>query len=115
MASPLSAVTRQTKPWFLKVDDAKTQHAMALVANHVGSSGCRPEAQAKFLSGADPWLVAKAIVTEAKIITHEQPCATAKLRISIPDVCRAFGAEWGAPYDVLRNLAASFTFKAPSP
>ncbi len=106
------ANARRTKPWFLKIDDANTQNAMAAIAKHVASGKYRPEAQAKFLSGADPWLIAKAQAIGAKVITHEQSAPDAISRVPIPDVCKAFGVDWGPPYDVLRAMAASFTFKA---
>jgi len=107
------AEARRKMAWFLKVDDADTQKAMSVVAAHVASSGYRPEAQVKFLQGADPWLIAKASAIGARVITHEQPAPAAKVRVPIPDVCTALGVTWGQPYDVLRNLAASFAFKVP--
>jgi hypothetical protein len=107
------ANARRTQPWFLKTDDKDTQSAMSAIAAHVANGGYRPEAQAKFLKGADPWLIAKASVTGAKVITHEQPAPGALNRVPIPDVCDAFKVQWGPPYDALRAMAASFTFKAP--
>lgn len=107
------ANSRRTKPWFLKIDDAATQQALAAIANHVTQAPYRDEAKAKFMSGADPWLIAKASVIGAKVVTHEMPAPDAKRRVPIPDVCDAFNVEWVAPYEALRAMAASFTFKVP--
>jgi hypothetical protein len=108
------ANARRNEPWFLKVDDNDTQKALAAIAAHVAASGYKPEAQAKFLAGADPWLIAKAQTIGAKVVTHEQSAPGAKVRVPIPDVCNAFKVECVPPYDALRAMAASFTFKVPS-
>lgn len=104
---------RRTQPWFLKVDDAATQKAMQSVAAIVSGAKYKPEAQAKFLSGADPWLIAKAQTIGAKVVTHELSSPDSKRRVPIPDVCTQLGIECVLPYDALRSMAASFTFKAP--
>jgi hypothetical protein len=104
---------RRNRPWFLKVDDNATQKAMQEVAVHVASGAYQPEAQAKFLSSADPWLIAKAQVIGAKVVTHETESPAARKRVPIPNVCAHLKVEWVAPFDVLRSMAASFTFKPP--
>lgn len=106
------ANSRRTEAWFLKIDDAATQKSMAAIAL-VSSSQYRPEAQAKFLSGADPWLIAKAQTIGAKVVTHEQSAPDAKRRVPIPDICTKVGVECFPPYDALRAMQASFTFQAP--
>lgn len=105
---------RRLQPWFLKVDDGETQKAMGAVAAHVAKGAYRPEAQGKFLAGADPWLIAKAQTIGAKVVTHEQSAPDAKSRVPIPDVCKALGVDCVPPYDALRAMAASFTFKKPA-
>lgn len=107
------ANARRTEPWFLKIDDTPTQTMLAAIATHVASSPYKPEAQAKFLGGADPWLIAKAQIIGAKVVTHEEPAPDAKTRVPIPDVCKKFGVACVRPYDALRAMAASFTFKKP--
>jgi hypothetical protein len=105
---------RRTEPWFLKVDDAATQQAMKSVAAVVNGVQYKPEAQAKFLSGADPWLIAKAQTIGAKVVTHELSSPDSKKRVPIADICNHLGVECVPPYDALRSMAASFTFKAPT-
>jgi len=104
---------RRTQPWFLKVTDSDTQKALAAIATHVNAGAYKPEAKAKFLSGADPWLIAKAQIVGAKVVTHEVSSPDAKVRVPIPDICSAFGVDVIQPHEALRSMAASFTFIPP--
>ncbi|MEH2510151.1 hypothetical protein V1291_001505 [Nitrobacteraceae bacterium AZCC 1564] len=108
------ANARRTEPWFLKVDDASTQKFFQSVANFVNLGAFKQAAKAKFLSGADPWLIAKAKIVGAKVVTHEVSAPDSKNRVPIPDVCKAFDIECTTPYEALRSMAASFTFKIPA-
>jgi hypothetical protein len=105
---------RRSMPWFLKIDDTETQNAMKDIAAFVGGQGYSAEAQAHFLAGADPWLIAKARTIGAKVVTHEVSSPGAKKRVPIPDICIPFGIDCIPPYDVLRTMAASFTFRTPA-
>jgi hypothetical protein len=90
-----------------------TLMAFAPIANYVQLATYKPEAKAKFLSGADPWLIAKAQITGTTVVTHEVSSPGSKKRVTIPDVCDTFGVKYIAPYEVLRSMAASFTFRPP--
>lgn len=103
------ANARRTMPWFLKIDDSDTQKALQSIAAHVNGAQYKAEAKAKFLSGADPWLIAKAQVIGAKVVTHELSSPNSLKRVPIPDVCKHFGVECVPPYDALRSMSASFT------
>lgn len=107
------ATARRAQPWFLKVDDASTQTVFQNIANHISSGTYTQSAIAKFLGGADPWLIAKAKIIGAKVVTHEVSAPLSKKRVPIPDVCNALGVEYTPPYEALRSMAASFTFKPP--
>lgn len=107
------ANARRQMPWFLKVDDAETQKALQSIVNYVNGAPYKSEAKAKFLSGADPWLIAKAQVIGAKVVTHELSSPDVKNRVPIPDICNQFGVQSMPPYDALRSMAASFIFTPP--
>jgi hypothetical protein len=49
--------------------------------------------QRKNRSGADPWIIALAIVEKCAVLTGEKPTNSAK-RPHIPDVCIAMGVRW---------------------
>jgi Domain of unknown function (DUF4411) len=108
------AEARKASSWFLGVDDTSTQNVFANIANHVTSQSYKQPGIAKFLGGADPWLIAKAKILGAKVVTHEVSAPLSKKRVPIPDVCDAMGVAYTHPYEVLRTMAASFTFKTPA-
>ncbi|WBV70685.1 DUF4411 family protein [Legionella pneumophila] len=57
---------------FLPIDDESTQQAMQQVVNHVYSlTNLKTGAVDQFLKGADPWLIAKAMVSNATVVTQE--------------------------------------------
>lgn len=103
---------RKDMPWFQAVDDLATQRNFAQVAAMVQGADYGAAAKAKFLSGADPWLVAKASATGATVVTHEVADRNAKKRVPLPNICDEFGVPWKNTFDVLRELSASFIFEA---
>jgi hypothetical protein len=86
---------------FLEVDDADTQAMFREVA-----------AAAQFLSGADPWLVAKARVIGATVVTMERPEPQTKRRVPLPNLCLRFGVPYIDTFALLRKQAASFNLVA---
>ncbi|WP_349367358.1 DUF4411 family protein [Salinarimonas sp.] len=103
---------RAAEPWFLPVDDTATQVAFQAVAAHVASGPYTPQAQARFLSGADPWLVAKAMIAGCTIVTHEVAAPGAKKRVPLPNVCAHFGVATLNTFDAMRALKASLALAA---
>lgn len=105
-------VSRKDAPWFRPLDSVQTQQNFVQVAGWVQAADFRPPAKNLFLSGADPWLVAKAASIGATVVTHEVAEPNAKKRVPLPNVCDAFGVPWVNTFDVLRAMAASFSFQA---
>ncbi|MFG1462464.1 DUF4411 family protein [Xanthobacter sp. DSM 24535] len=103
-------IARRDHPWFLKVDDGDTQAAFAAIAAHVARGIYTDAAKANFLSGADPWLIAKAQVIGATLVTHEVAAPLAKKRVPIPNVCNHFRVPYLNTFDALRGLAGTFSF-----
>jgi predicted nucleic acid-binding protein len=56
---------------------------------------------------ADPWVIAHAKVTNAVVVTKEQPSDSRK-RIKIPDVCRALGISWLDDFQFCREIGIRF-------
>lgn len=104
------AKARKDHAWFLKVDDDDTQVAFAGIATHVANGPYTAAAQANFLSGADPWLIAKSMAVGATVVTHEVLSPLAKKRVPIPNVCEHFSVPYMNTFDALRGLAGNFTF-----
>lgn len=103
---------RKDEFWFLSVDDVETQKNFKRVVAEVEAGAYRPAAKAEFLSGADPWLVAKAAAIGATIVTHEVADLGARKRVPLPNICDAFDVPWENTFNVLRALSASFIFEA---
>jgi len=95
---------------FIGVDDVGTQTCFAQVANLIVSQSAQMKAGAveDFLSGADPWLIAKAMATHGTVVTHEAYNPNAKRKFLIPNVCEQFGIGWMNTFDMLSRLEARF-------
>jgi hypothetical protein len=83
----------------------------AKVANWVSSSGRDPGAIARFLSGADAYLVAHALATGWRVVTHELASTSLK-KVKVPDVCSALGVQVMSPFAMLRQERARFELGA---
>jgi hypothetical protein len=104
------AKARRTGEWFLSVDDEETQSKLSEIANWVvhPKQGFTERASADFLSKADPWLIAKASVIDATVVTHEKFNADRKNKVQIPNVCRAFSVEYVDIFDLIRKTGVKF-------
>lgn len=99
---------------FLAESDAATQGAFGEVAGYVAglADGMKPGAMDEFLSGADPWLIAKARVTGFTIVTHEQRNPNIKRKFTIPNICDHFGIQCIDTFDLLHRLDVRFILAA---
>lgn len=107
----LAQWAKHNKALFLPVSDEATQTAFAQVAEHVASQAhaMKPGALDEFLSGADPWLIAKAMtLTDSVVVTHEQFNLQMRRKFSIPNVGQHFGLQWMDTFAVLGHTHASF-------
>ena len=98
------------KEIFLAVSDEATQESFAEVAAHAAALApeMKPGALEEFLGGADPWLIAKARLGDAVVVTHEQFNPQTRKKILIPNVCKQFGVSCINTFDLLRKLKAEF-------
>jgi hypothetical protein len=81
----------QKEKGFFVAPDASVQAVVSDVSQYV-SNRYDMHHVAKFLAGADPWLIAHAKVDGGRIVTHETPAPTGK-KPKIPDVAGVFGVE----------------------
>ena len=106
---------RKDSGWFLPVDDIETQHNLAQIANWVMLHPFKEAAKAEFLGVGDPWLIAKAKVLGATVVTQETFDARSMKKVKIPNVCRAFAVPNINSFDLLRQTGATFTLLEISP
>lgn len=95
---------------FIDESDDPTQAAFTEVAEHVASLAhtMNPGALEDFLAKADPWLIAKARVLDAVVVTHEQSNPSIRRKFTIPNVCDHFGVKCLDTFELLDKLEAKF-------
>ena len=106
----LAEWTTDNPGFFHDISDVATQNAYADVAAHVAQQAPKMKTGAleDFLSGADPWLIAKAISTGATVVTHEVLNREAKRKFIIPNVCEHFQVPYMNTFELLHRLDARF-------
>jgi len=62
----------------------------------------------RFLSGADPWLIATANVMNLTIVTHEVLVPHTSKKVKIPNVAQEFHVTCINPYKMIRDLGGRF-------
>lgn len=100
---------RKASGWFLPVDDIETQQNFRQIANWIVGRQYTQAAQAAFLGGADPWLIAKAMTLGGTVVTQETFDEKSKKRVKIPNVCREVNVPYINTFDLLRRTGARFT------
>jgi hypothetical protein len=68
-----------------------------------------PEHIAKFLDGADLWVIAAARVHGAAVVTQERAVGPGAKKIKIPDVCAKFGIRSLTTFELLQEVGARFS------
>jgi len=112
----LAAWAKNNPQLFLEVSDASTQECFSLIAEYVAAQAARMKTGAveDFLSGADPWLIAKAMDTGCVVVTHERHHADVIKKFLIPNVCETLGVRWMNTFDLLYQLEARFVLPEPT-
>ena len=113
----LKAGNDELKTWvvaneglFVDVSDDDTQRAFGEVAEHVAAlaGSMRTGALETFLGGADPWLIAKARVIGATVVTLESLNLMNRRKFLIPNICNNYGVACMDTFELLHELEAEF-------
>lgn len=88
-------------------DDPAIAKTMGQVATWAGSNGYTTAAVGEFLSKADAYLVAYAMLGRHQIVTLETSAPGSRSRIKIPDAGNAFGVSSITPFQMLRQHGVS--------
>jgi hypothetical protein len=100
----LSRWATKMKPRGLFVTaDRSVQQRLGEIAAFVQSRYEHPYA-AKFLDGADPWVIAHAADDQGTVVTHESLVAANCKDAKIPNVCAQFAVNCIDPYTAFRKL-----------
>ena len=100
---------RKDSPCFLSVTDIPTQHKLAEISAWVMNEPYTSQAKSEFLSRGDPWLIAKAIITGATVVTQEKYEPGRLNKVKIPNVCRQFGASYVDTFELLERMGIVFS------
>lgn len=99
---------REDEDFFVDVSDPEIQHEYRRLVAWVIDQDLGPEHVAKFLDGADLWIIATAIVEEATVVTQEKAAGTGSRKVKIPDVCSAFGVRCINTFTLISELEGRF-------
>jgi len=95
-------------PWFMSTDNEEVVLAYGEIINWAMEQDQFDDpAKTEFADDADSWLIAYAKANHCTVVTHEGYYKDIKVRIPIPNVCKAFGIPYVNTFDMLRKLNAS--------
>ena len=86
--------------------NAEVQAALREIADYVNGNFMVSRA-ASFLRGADPWVIAHALVSDGIVVTQEARVPANSTKVKIPNICTVFGVESINTYRMLRELNVS--------
>lgn len=66
------------------------------------------EAIARFVKGADTWLIAFAKTNNLIVVTNEKSNPESKKKIKIPDICNRYNVQYINTFEMLGNLNVQF-------
>lgn len=84
-------------------DDPAISNTMGRIATWASSNGFNSAAVSEFLSKADSFLIAYAMLGGHQIVTLETSAPASRNKIKIPDAADAFGVSSITPFKMLRN------------
>ena len=86
--------------------DEEVQAALREIADYVNGNFMASRA-ATFLRGADPWVIAHALVSDGIVVTQEARVPANSTRVKIPNICTVFRVGSINTYRMLRELDVS--------
>lgn len=110
----LAGWVKENAGFFHGITDEGTQLAYAQIVGLVADKAPQMKvgAMEEFLAGADPWLIAKAMVSGATVVTHEVLNLDAKRKFIIPNICQELEVPFMNTFELLHRLEARFVLSA---
>lgn len=93
---------------FIDTSDDASQEQFGKIASLVVERDYKPQNRDNFLAGADPWLIAKASVTDATVVTLESRKGPGTKSVKLPNICQDFDVPCISSHELLRTLKAKF-------
>ncbi len=90
-------------------EEEEVQKYFSEIADHVNTHAVYSAAEkARFLSGADPWLIAACKYMDATLVTHEVLVPGNSTKVKIPNVASEFDVNIINTFDMIRSLGGKF-------
>lgn len=90
-------------------EEIEIQNNFAEIANYVNTHLVYSAAEkARFLRGADPWLIAACRYMDATLVTHEVLVPGNSTKVKIPNIAREFGVNIINTFNMIRSLGGKF-------
>jgi hypothetical protein len=96
---------------FIAHDDEPTQEVFTELVNFVMARHFDAAPRDEFLAKGDPWLIAKAKVLGATVVTHEATLSPATRKVKIPNICKEFAVPCISTFDLLNALRPRFVLE----
>ena len=101
-----------TQAAFVSTDTPEANRILNEINSWVANNDqYKPQAKEKFITGADPKLIAYACANTMTLVTSEKSATKSTRSIKIPDVCNNFGVSYCNTFDMLKDIGVSFTYK----
>jgi hypothetical protein len=93
---------------FISNSDTETQEHFSRIVQYVMGGDYNPGNRDNFLAKADPWIIAKAKVLGAVVVTHESLTVPGAKKVKVPNICAEFDVRCIDTFQFLRELEARF-------
>lgn len=93
---------------FVTHDDDQTQMVASEIAQHLMEGDYQPASRDSFLAKADLWIIAKAKVEGATVVSHESLVQPNSRKVKVPNICNAFQVPCISTFECLHTLQANF-------
>ena len=100
---------RRDEIFDISSEEEEIQQYFSDIANYVNAHPVYSEAEkARFLSGADGWLIAACKHLDATLVTHEVSVPNNSKKVKIPNIAHQFGVKTINTFDMIRSLGGKF-------
>lgn len=93
---------------FISNDDQPTQQVFIGIVQRLMAGDYNAGSRDNFMAKADPWIIAKASVLGAAVVSHESRLEPTTKKVKVPNVCEEFGVTCISTFELLRTLQARF-------
>lgn len=94
----------------IKIDE-EIQRNFSEIAEYVNNLDKKDSEKNKFLSGADPWLIATCKTYGYFLVTSEVAVGIDSKKIKIPNICEVFEVKYISLFEMLKREKIKFYFK----